>query len=778
MKSLKSSKIVLVTVVLLCLSVPRTLSFTSLQSADKWRSVRTNNLFVIGNTDADELRQVASWLEFFHSAFSRLLSRSTIDASVATTVIVFRDDATFLPFKPLYQGRPANVAGYFQPGDDVNYIALALDHSERNPYSTAFHEYVHLHLRDNVPGAPLWLNEGLAEFYGSTQFSGSDALVGAIIPGYVQLLRNHELLPLKTLFSVSTSSSHYNEQDKSGLFYGESWALVHYLMLGDSSRHQDQLKRFLQLVARGDDPERTFENSFGMTLDTADKELSAYIRGGNFSAQRVALGDNAQGYTSYTAMQRTALSDGEAAYYLGDLLVHIRRDNDAERYFLRSIDSEPGFLPPYASMGLMRVRQHRYDEAKKYLQKAATASENYLVHYLYAYVLSREGAGPSGQVSEYSPDTVVTMRDQLHQSIKQAPQFASSYHLLALVDLVADQKIEEAVMMAQKAHQLEPGKSNHTLLLAHAYVRQSKTTAALELLEMLRQDSNTSVREEANGLLEFLTHKEGVTSREARSPQKPVSINSGLAEPVQFSNTPSRISGGGGRGAVRDGQTIENSGPLPTVDEVLNRYIEALGGSAAITSKTSRTTKGTLDVVGVSRNGSFEINELAPNKNVTRMESYSLGTIMLGYNGRIGWIKNKAGLRELKGPDLAVMQLNSDFYEPIRLKTKFAKIVLLGKSKIGYRSVYVLELQPTTGSSQKLYLDAETFLPARVNAARSNGTQLVAVEMYMDDWRTVDGIKLPFNITETFAGLTLLFKITEIQHNIALDPLIFEMPAR
>src|ERR1043165_1636905 len=144
------------------------------QTRNSWRSVRTNNLFVIGNADAEKLRQVAVWLQFFHSAFGRLVSRNVVDASVPTTVIVFRDDASFIPFKPLYNGRPLNLAGFFQPGEDVNYIAMSLDARLRDPYSVAFHEYIHLHLRDNVPQAPVWLNEGLAEFYGHMQFSAGE----------------------------------------------------------------------------------------------------------------------------------------------------------------------------------------------------------------------------------------------------------------------------------------------------------------------------------------------------------------------------------------------------------------------------------------------------------------------------------------------------------------------------------------------------------------------------------------------------------------------------
>src|SRR6185503_12406940 len=317
------------------------------QTRDNWRSVRTNNLFVIGNADAEKLRQVAAWLEFFHSSFARLVSRNVLNSSVPTTVIIFRDDASFMPFKPLYQGRPANIAGFFQPGEDVNYIAISLDAGERDPFSTAFHEYVHLHLRDNVPGAPVWLNEGLAELYGSLQFSGNDALLGAPLVPYIRILRDHELLPLETLFSIGTNSPHYNEQDKSGIFYGESWALVHYLMLGNRDR-QEQFKRFLQQVSRGEDAAKAIESSFGMTLAKLEEDFQNYVRRGDFTAQRITGVNDPQAYTSYTAMQRTSLTEGEANYYLGDLLLHIGRDNDAERYFKQAIALDPNFLPAHA----------------------------------------------------------------------------------------------------------------------------------------------------------------------------------------------------------------------------------------------------------------------------------------------------------------------------------------------------------------------------------------------------------------------------------------------
>ncbi|HUS10226.1 MAG TPA: tetratricopeptide repeat protein [Pyrinomonadaceae bacterium] len=755
------------------------LSAGGMQARDTWRSVRTNNLFVIGNADPENLRQVALWLEFFHGAFGRLVSRRALDSSVPTTVIVFRDEVSFLPFKPLYQGRPANVSGFFQPGDDVNYIALSLNSGVRDPFATAFHEYVHLHLRESAPGIPLWLNEGLAEFYGSLQFSGGEALQGAPIAPYVRLLRNRELLPLTTLFSIDNNSPHYNEQDKSGIFYGQSWALVHYLMLGaggPSENRQEQFRRFLQLVSRGDDADKALEKAFGMSLAVAETGLENYVQRGEFIAERVAIGDSVQASTSYAAMQRSSLSEGEANYYLGDLLLHIGRAQDAERYFKQAIALEPGFTPAYASLGQLSVQQQRYAEAKKYLQRATTSPQTYLIHYLYAYALSREGVNSTGQVGGYSRENVVVMRDQLLRSIKLAPDFAPALYLLALVDLVADEQLDEAEAMASKARQLAPSKSGYAILLAHVYVRRSNDEAARQLLERLTRDTDVAVRNEAQSLLDSLSQTGG--SVRANGSRETVKLSNAItAEPAQPET--SRVIGGAlTGGALRDGQTIDNSGPMPTLDEVLARYMQASGGAAAINAVSSRVTKGTVDVVGVSRDVKFEIYSQAPNKTLMIMPALPLGPIKMGFNGRSGWAQTGSGIRAIKGVELAALQRDSDLYGPVTLRTNFAKISLLGKSNIGYREVYVLDLQPTLGAVERLYLDSGTYLPARVNTSRMVGRSEVPVEVYLDDWRAVDGIQLPFRISQSMPRLTLVFNVKEIQHNVALNAQMFDVPVK
>lgn len=684
-----------------------TFSTVAAQTRDGWRSVRTNHLHVIGNADPEKLRQVAIWLEYFHGAFARLVSRNVIDSSVPTTVIVFRDDASFTPFKPLYQGRPANVSGFFQPGDDVNYIAISLDPRDPNPYSTAFHEYVHLHTKDNVPGAPIWLHEGLAEFYGSLQFSGNDAFLGAPLNGYLYLLRQVELLPLKTLFSIGTDSPHYNEMDKSGIFYGQSWALVHYLMLGGRGG-QDQFKQFLQRVGRGDETAKAIESTYGVTLDTLEEELRSYVRRGNLTAQRITGVANPQTYGSYTATQRSSLTDSEAAYYLADLLLHNGREEAAERGFKQAIETEPGFIPAYASLGVIYVHQRRYAEAKKYLQKATSSPQNYMVHYLYAYVLSREGISANGKVSQYSRENAAVMREQLLQSIKLASNHAPAYYLLAIVDSLSDRS-DEALEMAQRAHQLSPSNKSYAQLLEDIKTYRAGGTVAHERSDMIRSDT--------------------------------------IAEP-QRTRTSNMLGGESGSVVINDGGNIDSSGSMPTVDDVINRSIAAMGGAVALNAVTSQIVKGTLDVVGVSRGGTFECYTVAP-KSVSILQAGPTEMVKLGYN---------------------------DFYSLLKLKNIYARMTLAGKSRIGYREVYVIDLQPARGTADRLFLDAESYLPVRMNTTRLQKGASISLEIYYDDWRELEGIKFPHVITQSSQKRTMTLTVKELRTNVPVDGKIFEKP--
>src|SRR5687768_13586549 len=108
----------LTAILLLFVSIPAA-------AADKWTRVQSKNFVLVGSAAEREIRDVAENLEVFRTAFSRFFAQAKDGSSVATTVVVFKSDQAFKPFKPVYQGKPANIAGYFQGGADLNFIALS-----------------------------------------------------------------------------------------------------------------------------------------------------------------------------------------------------------------------------------------------------------------------------------------------------------------------------------------------------------------------------------------------------------------------------------------------------------------------------------------------------------------------------------------------------------------------------------------------------------------------------------------------------------------------------
>src|SRR2546426_2361475 len=96
------------------------------QAKDTWTSVRSKNFQLVGNASEKEIRQVATRLEQFRDVFKRVFSGGRLDTPVPTTVIVFKSMNSYKPFNR------GNNAGYFQAGEDVNYITLTTESAAQN----------------------------------------------------------------------------------------------------------------------------------------------------------------------------------------------------------------------------------------------------------------------------------------------------------------------------------------------------------------------------------------------------------------------------------------------------------------------------------------------------------------------------------------------------------------------------------------------------------------------------------------------------------------------
>ncbi len=450
---------------------------------DNWIQVRSKNFTLVGNANEREIRAVAAQLEQFREAFERLVNRGRRSSSVPVTVLVFKNDNSFKPFKPLYNGKPLDLAGYFQSGTDMNYIALTTEKRAENPYAVIFHEYVHLLVSDYASNTPLWFNEGVAEYYSTFDVGKGDREVklGTPIANHVYLLRSRNLLPLGTLLATDGSSPLYNEGDKRSIFYAQSWALVHYLVLGKKSERRQKLGKYFGLLAAGKSIEESFRVAFETDFAAMEKELREYVRRDTYPVETFSLIEKLE---TSAEMQASPLTEGEAFAYLGDLLLHTNRLDAAEEYLQKALALNSESAAAHASLGMLRVRARRLDEAKEHLEKAATAdTANFLAHYYYAYALSREGMDASQFIGEYKPETVKRMRAELEKAIKLAPNFPNSYHLLAFINLVTGENLDEAVRLLRRALAIAPGRAEFSYVLAQVYMRKGDFAQARRILE-------------------------------------------------------------------------------------------------------------------------------------------------------------------------------------------------------------------------------------------------------------------------------------------------------
>jgi Protein of unknown function (DUF1570) len=242
-------------------------------SGADWRRIDSPNFIVIGDVGEGQLRDVARQFEGFRDTLSQILAPDATATAVPTIVIVFPNDRAFNPFRPVFNAKPVAVAGAFYGGRDVNYITL-LASGETQSLRVLFHEYAHLITSNLTRNLPVWLSEGLAEFYSTYEPQGRRVLIGTPIESHLRLLNQQTPMPLATLIKVRHDSPLYNEGERRSLFYAQSWALTHMLLMGQPRRIAE-LSAFLQYMSGGLTEPDAWRKAFGDLQ--IDRELSQYV---------------------------------------------------------------------------------------------------------------------------------------------------------------------------------------------------------------------------------------------------------------------------------------------------------------------------------------------------------------------------------------------------------------------------------------------------------------------------------------------------------------------
>jgi hypothetical protein len=215
----------------------------------------------------------------------------------------------------------------------------------------------------------------------------------------------------------------------------------------------------------------------------------------------------------------------------------------------------------------------------------------------------------------------------------------------------------------------------------------------------------------------------------------------------------------------------------PTADQVLAKYAEALGGSAAIDKLKTRSMKGTwLTSDGITLG--YEVYQTAPDKLFTILNTPKQGVFERGFNGQTGWEKSSRGIRDLEGNQLYYFKRYPDLFKDIKLQGQFTRISYGGKEKIDGKDVYVLRGIGVDGKGERLYFDTQTGLLVRRITSTPTIVGLIPEQVDYEDYRDVDGLKLPFTIriTSIDSYFSSTRKFTEIKLNVPVDETKFNKP--
>ncbi len=479
-----ASPVVRLCVFLLACSFPA--AVRDLPAAEKnetWIEVRTPHFVIASNAGEKQARRVADQFEqiraMFHTAFLKL----RLDPGQRILILAAKNENSLKALLPAYWEVKGHVhpAGIYVPGQEKHYVALRLDTSGENPYHAIYHEYTHALLDLNFRGLPLWLNEGLAEFYGNTVLGDKDVVLGHFDTNHLFLLQQSKLIPIDVLLQVEHNSPYYNEQNRASIFYAESWALVHYLMLDPDARKQQLLTHFLDAFQKSNNQVEAAQQTFG-DLKKFGGKIEGYARQQSFYSARV----KAPVELTEKDYATRALPAAESLALRGGFHLHMNRVNEARTMLEQAVELDPRLAAAHEGLGYFYYRQQDLEAANKEFGEAVELdSRDYLAHYYHAFLRLR------GRIA--GPEEFEEVRAGFEKTIQLNPEFAPAHAALSSFYLLRPETKQKALDAALRAAQLEPGELHYALSLGQVLLALNRETDARALAKQMQAAAKTPV---------------------------------------------------------------------------------------------------------------------------------------------------------------------------------------------------------------------------------------------------------------------------------------------
>jgi hypothetical protein len=434
-----------------------------------WLEVNSPHFRVLTDAGAGDARRVAGEFEQLREVFASQYPGFRLESGAPLLIFAARDEETAKSLAPyLWKAKGAKPAGYFQQSWERKFALIQLDawnsRAGGGAHQVVFHEYTHSLLHINAHWLPLWMDEGIAEFYAYTMFREHDTLVGTPTERY-RTLQWRTFIPVETLISVNHGSPYYHDEDKAPMFYAESWALIHYLLFAPNLDGSKKLNDFYQKLQQGEEQKKAFVEVFGSFKDV-DKGLDAYIRRFQFQAavlkSTIRVNDK-----DYPARELTM---AETQAEIGGFHLWTHDLENARPYVNDALQNDRKLGLAHEEMGFLDFVDGKDAESLKEFTQAYD-----LDRARYLSLFSKAMLSPSANSS------VPAEQEEFTKTLKAVlainPRYAPAYVQLSRM-AVRQGDLGAAYTYSRKAEDLEPFRAGYHLQTGQILLRMGKGPAA------------------------------------------------------------------------------------------------------------------------------------------------------------------------------------------------------------------------------------------------------------------------------------------------------------
>jgi len=217
---------------------------------------------------------------------------------------------------------------------------------------------------------------------------------------------------------------------------------------------------------------------------------------------------------------------------------------------------------------------------------------------------------------------------------------------------------------------------------------------------------------------------------------------------------------------------------LPDAETILDRAIEATGGKAAHEKIHNRVSKGKMSMPAMGIEAQMTTYAAEPNKLFAEFESPALGSLLSGSMNDVHWeVTAMTGPRIKSGEEAAASRREADFDAALHWREYFETVETVGIDTVATMPCYKVHLVSKEELEETRYYDIEEYLLRKSEMTLVTEMGSIPIESYFTDYRTVDGIKMPFQSRQVIMGAQeMLFTTESVEHNVEIADETFAYP--